>query len=118
MELCRRMMPFYYARFGDREQAHVASLEGDQLCVDATRQWESELWEHFDLRPRLQHVEAPTLVITGSEDFIAGPAAQEFDALPNARRVVIDGAGHMTFVEAPEQFRDAVLSFLGVEAAA
>ena len=118
MDLCRRMMPFYYAAYGAREQAHVASLDGDEVCADATRQWESELWEHFDLRPLLGSITAPTLVITGSEDFIAGPAAQEFDALPDARRVVITGSGHMTFVEAPEQFRDAVRSFLGVEAAA
>jgi proline iminopeptidase len=112
------MMPFYYARYGDREQAHVASLEGDRVNADATRQWESELWEHFDLRPKLGRITAPTLVITGADDFIAGPAAQEFDALPDARRVVIEDCGHLTFVEAPEQFRKAVLSFLGVGSAA
>ena len=118
MDLCRRMMPLYYARYGEREQAHTASLDGDSMCVDATRQWEAELWEHFDQRPKLARISAPTLVVTGAEDFIAGPAAQEFDALPNARRVVIDGCGHMIFVEAPDQFREAVLSFLGVGAAA
>jgi proline-specific peptidase len=117
-ELCRRMMPFYYAHYGEREQAHVASLEGDKVNPDATRQWESELWEHFDLRPKLARIAAPTLVLTGEEDFIAGPAAQEFEALPNSRRVVIEDCGHISFVEAPEAFREAVLSFLGVAAAA
>ena len=28
MELCRRMMPLYYADYGEREQRHVASLDG------------------------------------------------------------------------------------------
>jgi pimeloyl-ACP methyl ester carboxylesterase len=31
---------------------------------------------------------------------------------------VIEECGHLTFVEAPEQFRKAVLSFLGVGSAA
>lgn len=113
MELVRRMLPFYYARFGEREQAHVASLEGDEVNADATFQWESELWATFDQRPKLARIAAPTLVITGAQDFIAGPAAQEFDTLRDARRVVIEDCGHLTFVEAPEQFRAAVLSFLG-----
>lgn len=118
MELCRRMMPFYYARYGEREQAHVASLAGDTLNPDATRQWEAELWTTFDLRPKLARITAPTLVITGEHDFIAGPAAQEFDALSDARRVVIEDCGHISFVEAPERFREAVLAFLGVAAVA
>ena len=31
---------------------------------------------------------------------------------------MLPGVGHMIFVEAPEQFREAVLSFLGVGARA
>ena len=118
MELCRRMMPLYYARYGEREQAHVASLDGDTVNPGATRQWEADLWATFDLRPKLARITAPTLVITGEHDFIAGPAAQVFDALPDGRRVVIEDCGHMTFVEAPARFREAVLTFLGVGAAA
>jgi pimeloyl-ACP methyl ester carboxylesterase len=56
--------------------------------------------------------------LTMADGRTPGPAAQEFDALPDARRVAIALCGHLTFVEAPEQFREAVLSFPGVEAAA
>ena len=120
MELCVRMMPFYYARFGEREQAHVDSFAGDELCVDATSLWEKEIWEHFDLRPLLPRLTMPTLVITGEADFITGPAcgAELVEGVPGAKTVVLAGIGHMTFVEAPEEFRDAVLSFLGVGARA
>ena len=114
MELARRMMPLYYADYGEREQRHVASLDGDSLCVDATRLWEKEIWEHFDLRPLLPNLTMPTLVLTGERDFITGPvcAAELTEGIPAPESVVLPGTGHMIFVEAPEQFREAVLGFL------
>jgi pimeloyl-ACP methyl ester carboxylesterase len=120
MELCRRMMPLYYSDYGEREQRHVASLDGDSLCVDATRLWETEIWEQFDMRPLLPSLTMPTLVITGERDFITGPVcgAELADGIPEAETVVLPGVGHMIHVEAPEQFREAVLSFLGVGARA
>jgi len=61
----------------------------------------------------------PTLVITGSEDFITGPrAAEDLATIPGAETVVLEGSGHVIFVEARDRFRDAVLSFLGVGAPA
>jgi pimeloyl-ACP methyl ester carboxylesterase len=120
MELCLRMMPLYYARYGEAERAHVESLEGQELCVDATRLWETEIFERFDLRPQLASLTMPTLVIAGEEDFITGPAcaAELSAAIPEAETVLLPGVGHMIFVEAPEAFRGAVLSFLGVGARA
>jgi pimeloyl-ACP methyl ester carboxylesterase len=53
-------------------------------------------------------------VITGERDFITGPvcAAELTEGIPAPETVVLPGVGHMTFVEGPEQFREAVLSFL------
>jgi pimeloyl-ACP methyl ester carboxylesterase len=120
MELCRRMMPLYYADYGEREQRHVASLDGDSLCVDATRLWETEIFERFDMRPLLPRLTMSTLVITGEKDFITGPAcsAELAAGIPEVEGVVLPGVGHMIFVEAPDQLREAVLSFLGVGARA
>jgi len=113
-------MPLYYAEYGEAEQRHVTSLADDSLCVEATRMWEKELFETFDVRPRLAALTMPTLVLTGEEDFITGPvcSTELADGIPSAETVVLPGVGHMTFVEAPEAFGDAVLSFLGVEAPA
>ena len=119
MDLTLRMMPFYFASYGDEERAYIESLAGDELCVDSLRLWEKEIFEHFDLRLRLPELTMPTLVITGSEDFITGPrAAEDLATIPGAETVVLDGSGHMIFVEARDRFRDAVLSFLGVGAPA
>jgi proline-specific peptidase len=118
-ELVLRMFPFYFASYGDEERAYVSSLGEEELCVDATRLWEREIFERFDLRPLLPRLTMPTLVITGSDDFITGPlAAGDFAAIPDARSVVLEGPGHMIFVEAPAAFREALLSFLEVGAAA
>jgi proline iminopeptidase len=118
-DLILRMFPFYFAAYGEEEQAYLRTLADDELCVDATRLWEREIFERFDLRPLLSRLTMPTLVITGSEDFITGPrAAEDFAAIPGARCVILDGVGHMIFVEAPDRFCEAVLSFLGVGAAA
>jgi proline iminopeptidase len=118
-ELVLRMFPFYFATYGDEERAYVRSLGEEEFCIEATRLWEREIFEHFDLRPLLSRLSMPTLVITGSEDFITGPrAAEDFAAIAGSRSVILDGAGHMIFVEAPDRFCEAVLSFLGVEAAA
>jgi proline iminopeptidase len=120
MSLVLRMMPLYFARYDAAERAHVQSMANEELCVDATRLWEQVIFEHFDLRPLLPRLTMPTLVITGSEDFVTDPhvAAEDFATIPAAQIFVVDGAGHMLFVDAPEAFRTAVLSFLGVGAAA
>jgi proline iminopeptidase len=118
-DLVLRMFPFYFAAYGEEEHAYVRTLADEELCVDATRLWEREIFERFDLRPLLVRLTMPTLVITGSEDFITGPrAAEDFAAIPASESVILDGPGHMIFVEAPDEFREAVLSFLGVRAAA
>ncbi|MCA1825909.1 MAG: alpha/beta fold hydrolase [Myxococcales bacterium] len=46
--------------------------------------------------PRLSHIRAPTLVITGGGDRLVPPANSEFLArsIPNARLLVLPGAGH------------------------
>jgi pimeloyl-ACP methyl ester carboxylesterase len=59
-------------------------------------------------------------VIAGEDDFITGSAcaAELSEGIPAARTVLLPAAGHFIFVEAPEAFREAVLSFLGVGARA
>jgi 3-oxoadipate enol-lactonase len=68
----------------------------------------------MDLRPRLAGVEAPTLVVAGSDD----PSTPKekvrpiADAVPGARYVEIAGAAHIANVAQPEAFEAAVLEHL------
>ena len=106
------------ARFGEEEQAYLEMLRAETPNADALVLFNREIFETFDLRPELAKITAPTLVITGQEDFITGPSsAREIAAeIADAETVLLPGVGHFIFVEAPEAFRDAVLSFLGVSA--
>jgi pimeloyl-ACP methyl ester carboxylesterase len=63
---------------------------------------------------RLSEIHAPTLVIVGERDLpdfqrIAQTLA---DSIPNARKMVMKGAGHLTNMENAEEFNSTVLSFL------
>lgn len=70
-----------------------------------------------DLTPLLPKVEAPTLILWGDQDPEVPRSAMDTMAtkIRRARLVVFEGAGHFPFLEAPEQFAQAVRSFLQEE---
>ena len=69
---------------------------------------------HFDVRDRLAKINLPTLVISGAEDQMTpakfGRALAE--GLPQAKFVIIDGAGHFLMQEAPDQVALEISRFL------
>jgi proline iminopeptidase len=119
-ELAIREFPFYFARYGDTERAYLDTLREETPNADALRLFNKELVETFDLRPQLPLISAPSLVITGQEDFITGPvsAAEIGEGIAGAETMLLPDTGHFIFIEAPEPFRDAVLSFLHAKARA
>jgi pimeloyl-ACP methyl ester carboxylesterase len=62
----------------------------------------------------LRGTNVPALVVWGEEDTLSPRAEAEAmaEALPDARLVTIPGSGHLTAVEAPEEFNAAVAEFL------
>lgn len=67
--------------------------------------------DSFDL---LRTLRVPLLVVVGEEDALSPvlDASAMVDAAATARLVVIPGAGHLSAVEAPEQFTAALADFL------
>lgn len=63
----------------------------------------------------LRAVSAPALVVRGAQDGLSGAADAEamLEALPDARSVTIEGAGHLPPMECPDEFAAAVRAFLG-----
>lgn len=73
--------------------------------------------EGYDWREQLRALSTPTLVLHGEQDALPVAAAHDIVALlPHARLVVIPGAGHMPFWEAPGPFFELVESFLATGA--
>jgi pimeloyl-ACP methyl ester carboxylesterase len=66
-----------------------------------------------DQRDLLPHIAVPTLLIWGEQDERSplSVARQFEDALPDAKLVVIPGAGHVSNLEQPELFNAAVREF-------
>jgi proline iminopeptidase len=70
----------------------------------------------YDLRPAAHAVTAPTLVIHGVGDNIPLAASEAWAAaIPNARLLVIEGAGHVAQVERPDVFFPAIERFIAGE---
>lgn len=71
-------------------------------------------WQPADLWGRIGAITVPTLIVRGAESQVLTPevAQRMTAAMPNARLVEIEGAGHPVPLDRPEPFVAAVRSFL------
>jgi len=112
-----REMPLYFAHFGPVEAGYLDTLRAESINGDTLKLFNQEVFTpsfSFDQRPLLSKIAAPTLVITGEDDFICGPlcSAEITAALPGAREVIVGDSGHMVFIEQAQTFHDEVADFL------
>jgi proline iminopeptidase len=76
---------------------------------------QQSVWESlgaYDLRPALASVTLPALVVHGREDPIPLASAEAMAAALRAPLVVLEGCGHVPYVEAPAALWGAVHAFL------
>lgn len=68
----------------------------------------------FDYTPDLGRVSKPTLVIVGDEDRTTTPRAARVlhEGIAGSELVVLDGAGHLCYIEAQDAYLAAVRAFL------
>ena len=62
----------------------------------------AQTWDadDYDLRPRLNQLDIPTLIIHGDNDLVPTDVAREIaDAIPEARFVVLADCGHFSYLE-------------------
>ena len=67
-----------------------------------------------DAYDRLPHIACPTLVITGKDDVLISWENSRIlaERIPGAKLVLLEPAGHVFWLEQPEQSRTAILAFL------
>ena len=70
--------------------------------------------ERPDSRPLLGEIDVPTLVVGGEEDNISSPEVMGAMAaeIPGARHLTIPNVGHLSSLEAPDEFNAALGDFL------
>jgi proline-specific peptidase len=108
------MLPLYFYRYDEPAQRYAAAVADDLPNAHAMRLWETDIFASFDLRSQLPMISTPTLVLTGVDDPVTGPAcAREVASLvPGSELVILPECGHMLWVEQREAFVDAVTRFL------
>ena len=74
----------------------------------------SDLFQHTDMRPVLESIQAPTLVLNRRDDrfVVAGHAKYVAERIPHARRVEFDGNDHEWFAGDSERVLDEIGAFL------
>ena len=103
-----------------------ASIDGNPRLADAAKQiMEStsvtgiatdlmSMAERPDSVDLLPSINVPTLVIVGAEDALTPPADSQLmaDKIPGAKLIAIPAAAHLSPMEQPAAFNQAVADFL------
>jgi len=108
-----RQAPLYFHRWEGNERTG-RELFSDFAHAEPLRYFNTNEFPSLDLGAELRRIEAPTLVVAGDDDIIAGPVCADamMRELSDARLVTIAGSGHFLYVEQPEAFRAALTDFL------
>jgi pimeloyl-ACP methyl ester carboxylesterase len=93
------------------EVKRIASAQTPDGIIGALQ----ALRDRPDAGPWLGAIRAPTLVVVGTDDQLTPvPTAEALAAaIPGARLEKIQGAGHLSNLERPDEFNAALRSFLG-----
>jgi len=104
------------SRLGDARLADIVRRMADATGAEAFVRQQKAILGRIDSRPSLAALRCTTTVIVGSEDQLTPPplAREMADAIPGARLVVVEGAGHLSTLEAPEATTAALAEWLAV----
>lgn len=108
-----RQAPLYFHRWEGNERVG-REIFSDLAQAEPLHQFNTVEFPALDLRPELRAIAAPTLVLAGDDDIIAGPVCAEaiLRELTDGRLVTIRESGHFLYVEQPAAFRAALTEFL------
>ena len=109
----QQQIPLYFHRWEGNEQIG-RELAADFAKAEPLHYFNTVEFPTFDLRPELRTITAPTLVLVGDDDLIAGLVSADamVRELPDARLVTIPDSGHFLYIEQPEAVRSALTDFL------
>jgi prolyl aminopeptidase len=110
---------------------HACDLSGDRPeCLTRKKRFGTESYltawgpneytplgnlRSFDYTARLHEIKEPCLIINGTNDECTPLLAKTmFDAIPNARWELLDGARHMTFVDNTAQYCQILNNWMSI----
>ena len=114
-ELLSNQLPFHFADPLDpRIVEYRAQTAGAVNSAEVLRHFAVQEYGGIEVEDQLNRVSQPALVLAGRHDRTCSvPAAEAMaNGIPNAKLVVFENSGHMTFVEENEAYLAAVSQFL------
>jgi len=115
-DLMRDQWPFHFAFPGDtRIEEYRLRCAGMVYSPDVLRHFAGGEHGAIEVEDRLGEVTSPTLVLAGRSDRTCVPEASEAIAggIADSQLLIFEASGHMTFVEEPDVYLEAVSRFLG-----
>lgn len=108
-----RLLAPMYSRSYQADKANVG-VHRAILSVDAINEAFSGFLRTFDLKPELNKIIAPTLVIAGRHDWICQPqfSVEIADLIPNADLRIFERSGHSVRSDELEMLLDAIAGFV------
>jgi pimeloyl-ACP methyl ester carboxylesterase len=102
------------ARHGDDALRRVVHLMAEETGPEAFVRQQRAIMGRPDLRPHLESITCPTLVLVGDGDELTPPPFSEEIAagIPGSRLVVVPDCGHLSTLEQPEAVNDALVEWL------
>lgn len=103
---------------GEADDQHVHEILDDSVKSSSTtlRNAVGSMWR-TDLRPELQRLSVPTLIVHGGRDVIVRPnQADLFDNVSPAEVVLMPESRHFPFLDEADLFNDILIRFLKQDA--
>lgn len=114
-EMARGRARFFRRRGLESIAAETAAHGGQHRSAEGLALAAEGILQQHDARviDSLKHIAVPTLVLVGAEDTPFLKATDYMASrIPGARKVVVEGAGHVANVDRPDAFNAAVRDFL------
>jgi pimeloyl-ACP methyl ester carboxylesterase len=101
-------------RLADKAMVDAISKMADSVGKDAFLRQQQAIMHRPDSRPGLAAIACPTLVVCGREDVLTPPELSEEIAglVPGADLVLIEGCGHLSTMERPDDVNAALRSWM------
>ncbi len=84
----------------------------ERVWTDLANRYPSSLRNGYDLCPVFSRVAAPAQILMGERDTIDSRSTFQMARLGNAQLVRLNKSGHWSFLEQPEEFKNALNTFL------
>jgi pimeloyl-ACP methyl ester carboxylesterase len=115
--VAREMTPKLLGATAHRDQPELADVVSGMIRMNAAETIAAAvaaMRDRADSTPGLAAIECPTWIVTGDEDALVPPAESEamHHAIPGSRLVRLPHVGHLSNIEAPMAFSDAVAALV------